>query len=67
MATSKKVDDDLISVNCNVINFLESMANLYRSGIRSPDVLYVKRTFSLIVTFYLTETESRTKKSITNH
>ena len=67
MATSKKVDDDLISVNCNVINFLESMANLYQSGIRSPDVLYVKRTFSLIVTFYLTETESRTKKSITNH
>ena len=61
MATSKKVDDDLISVNCNVINFLESMANLYRSGIQIPDVLYVKRTF------YLTETESRTKKSITNH
>ena len=67
MATSKKVDDDLISVNCDVINFLESMANLYRSRIRIPDVLYVKRTFSLIVTFYLTETESRTKKSITNH
>ena len=67
MATSKKVDDDLISVNCDVINFLESMANLYRSGIRIPDELYVKRTFSSIVTFYLTKSESRTKKSLTNH
>ena len=67
MATSKKVDDDLISVNCDVINFLESMANLYRSRIRIPDVLYVKRTFSLIVTFYLSKSESRTKKSLTNH
>ena len=67
MVTSKKVDDDLISVNCDVINFLESMANLYRSGIRIPDELYVKRTFSSIVTFYLTKSESRTKKSLTNH
>ena len=67
MVTSKKVDDDLISVNCDVINFLESIANLYRSGIRIPDELYVKRTFSSIVTFYLTKSESRTKKSLTNH
>ena len=67
MVTSKKVDDDLILVNRDVINFLESMANLYRSGIRIPDELYVKRTFSSIVTFYLTKSESRTKKSLTNH
>ena len=45
--------------------FFRFMANLEPSGSRIPDALSVKLTFSLKVTFYLTKTENRTKKSFT--
>ena len=62
-ATSNKFDDDVISVNFNVIVILTIMVNLEQSGIRSPGAWSVKLTFSLIVTFYLKQSENRTKKS----
>ena len=42
--------------------FSRFVANLEQSGSRIPDAWSVKLTFSLIVTFYLTKTENRTKK-----
>ena len=39
------------------------MANLQPPESRIPDAWSIKLTFSLIVTFYLTEPKSRTKKS----
>ena len=53
--TPKKIDDDF---------FFQFMANLELSGNRIPDALLVKITFPLIVTFYLTKTENKTKKSL---
>ena len=41
------------------------MANLKQSGSRIPDAWSVKLTFSLIVIFYLTKTENRNKKPLT--
>ena len=40
------------------------MANLEQSRSRIVNVQYVKLTFSLTVTFYLTKTEKRAKVSI---
>ena len=45
--------------------FFQFTANLEQSGSRIPDAQTVKLIFSLIVTFYLTKTENRTKKSVT--
>ena len=44
---------------------LRFMVNLEQSGRRILDAQSVKLPFSLIVTFYLTQTENRTKKSLT--
>ena len=63
--TTSKSDDDVMSANCGVIVFFEFMANLEQSGSRIPDAQSGKLTFSLIVTFYLTTTENRTKRSLT--
>ena len=41
------------------------MANLKQSGSRIPDAWSVKLTFSLMVIFYLTKTENRNKKPLT--
>ena len=41
------------------------MANLEQSGSRIPDAWSLVLTFSLILNFYLTKTENRTKKSLT--
>ena len=46
-----------------LLSFLQFMANLEQSGSRIPDAESVKFIFSLIVTFYITKTENRTKKS----
>ena len=43
------------------LSFFRFMANLEQSGSRIPDALPVKFTSSLLVTFYLTRTENRTK------
>ena len=42
------------------------MADLEHSGSRTPDVYYVKLTFSFIVTFYLTKAENKAKKFLTS-
>ena len=42
--------------------FFRFMVNLEQSGSRIPDLQSVKRTFSLIITLYLTKTEIKTKK-----
>ena len=53
-ATSKNFDDDVMSVNCDVIVIFRFMVNLEQTGSRIPDAGCVKLTFSLRVTFYLT-------------
>ena len=45
--------------------FFQFMANLEQSRSRSPKALSVELTFSSIVTLYLTKTENRIKKSLT--
>ena len=46
------------------LSFFQLMVNLELSGSQIPDVQFVKLTFSLIVSFYLTKI-CRTKKSLT--
>ena len=47
------------------LSFFGFLANLEQSGGRIPDTESAKVMFSVIVTFYLTKTENRTKKSRT--
>ena len=47
------------------LSFFQFMVNLEQSGNRIPHAQSVKLTFSLIVTFYLTKAENRTKKFLT--
>ena len=47
------------------LSFFGFLANLEQSGGRIPDTESAKVMFSVIVTFYLTKTENRTKKSVT--
>ena len=61
-ATSKIIDDNVLSTICNVIVIFL----IYdQSGSRTADVWSVKLTFSLTVAFYLRKTENRTKKPLT--
>ena len=46
-------------------SFVQFMANLEPFGSRILDVQSVKLVFSLKTTFYLTKTENKTKKSLT--
>ena len=46
------------------LSFFQFTANLDQSGNRIPDAQSVKLILPLIVTFYLTKTENRTKKSL---
>ena len=52
-----------MSENCDVIVIFRFLPNLEQSGGRIPES--AKVMFSVIVTFYLTKTENRTKKSRT--
>ena len=63
-ATSKKIDDDIVSENCDVIAIFFFIYGQF-GAIRKPDSGPVELMFSLIVTFYLTKTENRTKKPLT--
>ena len=65
MATLKKFDDDAISVNRDLILIFPIYGKFGATGSRIPDTWSVKHTFSLIVPFYVTKTENRTKKSLT--
>ena len=62
--TSRKIDDDVISQIVTSLSFL-IYGQFGATGSRIPYEESVKRTFSLIITFYLTKTEDRTKKSLT--
>ena len=58
--TSKKVDDEVMSANSDVIVIFPVYGQF------GQNAWSVKVTFSLTVTFYLTKTENRTnKKSLT--
>ena len=46
------------------LSFFQFMTNLKQFGSQIPDTYPVKLIFLLIVTFYLSKTESRIKKSI---
>ena len=46
------------------LSFFLFMANLEQFGSQIPDARSVKVTFALIVTFYITKTENKTKKSV---
>ena len=62
---SKKNQRDIMSVIVTSLLFFQFTANSEQSGSHIPDAQSVKLIFSLIVTFYLTKTESRTKKPLT--
>ena len=47
------------------LSFLQFTINVKQSGSRIPDAYPVKTLFLLIVTFYLSKTENRIKKSLT--
>ena len=63
--TSRKVDVDVMSENCDVIVIFGFLANLKQSGGWILNTESAKVTFSVIVIFCLTKTENRTKKSLT--
>ena len=64
-ATSKILTYTSYQQNVTSLLFLQFMANFEQSGSRSPVASYVKCTFSSVVTFYLTKTENKTKKYLT--
>ena len=51
-AASKIFDDDVMSINCDILLFFQFMVNLEQTGSQIPDACSVKLTFSLRVTFY---------------
>ena len=61
---SKKFDEKYRKIVTS-LSFFQFKADLEQSGSQIPDALSVKLIFSLKVTFYLTKTENRTKKSLT--
>ena len=60
-ATSIKFDDDIVLTSFPSFRF---MVNLKQSGSLSLEAWPIKLTFLLTVTFFLTETENRTKKQL---
>ena len=63
--TLKKFDVDVVSKTVTSLSFSRFLANLEQSGGCIPDTESAKAMFSVIVTFCLTKTEKRTKKSLT--
>ena len=62
---TKKVEDDAISKIVASLLFLQFMVNSEQSRSRILDAQSVKYIFLLIVIFYLTKTENKTKRSLT--
>ena len=60
--TTEKVDDDIMSKNCDAIVIFPIYGQFGAS--REPDSGHIL-IFSLIVNFYLTKTTNRTKTSLT--
>ena len=52
-----------MSANCDLIVIFQIYSQF--EAIRKPDSGRIELTFSLITTFYLTKTENRTEKSLT--
>ena len=63
--TSKKFDVDIMSENCDVIVIFLDFWPIWSSPEAEFGTESAKVMFSEIVTFCLTKTESRTKKSLT--
>ena len=63
--TSKKLTMTSCQKIVTSFLFFQFTVNLEQSGSRIPEAEFVKLIFSLIVIFYLTKTENRTKKSLT--
>ena len=62
---SKDIDGDVMWRQIvKSLDFFQFTVNLEQSGSRIPDAQSVKLIFSLIVTFRLTKTENRTKRSL---
>ena len=61
----QKIDNDILPLNCDVIIIFPIYGQFGAMGNRIMNAWTVQPTFSLIVTFYLTNTENRTKKSLT--
>ena len=63
------VKEKLTMTSCQQIvtsfSFFRFMVNLEQSASRIPEVWSVKLIFSLIAIFYLTKTENKTKKYLT--
>ena len=59
--TLNKFDDYIMSANSDVIVIFRLTANLELFGSRIPDAWSIKLIFLLIITFYLTKAENRTK------
>ena len=66
---NKTMSKNLTLTSCRKIvmslSFFGSLANLEQSGGRIAETESAKVTFSVVVTFCLTKTENRTKKSLT--
>ena len=62
---SKKFDDDVMSENCDVIVIFRSFGQFGAVRRPVPETESTKVMFSVKVTFWLTKTENRTKKSPT--
>ena len=63
--TSKKIDLTSYRKIVTPLSFFGILPNLEQSGGRIPDTESAEVMFSVIVTFRLTKTENRTKKSLT--
>ena len=63
--TSKKFDDDVMSENCDVIVIFRIFGSF--GAVWRPDTRHesAEVMFSVTVTFCLTKTKNRTKKSLT--
>ena len=63
---SRKFDDDVVSADCGVIVIFPIYGQF--GAIRKPNsgrmICNVRLTFSLTVTLYLTKTENKTQKSL---
>ena len=64
MVTLKKLDDDVMSANCDVTVVFPIYSQFGAIRILA-EAWSVKLKFSLTVIFYLTKPESRTNKSLT--
>ena len=62
--TSKTFGNNIMSGNCDVFDIVIFPINAQFGAIQKLDAGHIV-TFSLIVTFYLTKTENRNKKSLT--